>query len=135
MEHATTLNLPTPAGRNSARAGLADAVAAFLAAGGEVSQLAGFEQKPRPARTEPATAAPIRPPRQDQPVLISSRGNVVTKNRLQAERAYQRREELANRIRPHAALGCVACAEMFGVSYSMVWSVAKQFGIVLARVR
>ncbi len=134
MEHATTLNLPTPDARNSARADLANAMAAFLAAGGEIDHLEGFEQKPRPLRSEPKTA-PIKPPRQDKQVLISSRGNIVTKNRLQAERAYQRREDLANRIRPHAALGCIACAAMFGVSYSMVWSVAKQFGIALARVR
>ena len=135
MEHATTLNLPTVAARNNARADLAEAVAAFLDAGGSVDQLEGFEPKPRPARSEPLAPAPIKRQRTDEPVLISSRGNIVTKNRAHAERAYRRREELANRLRPHADMGCMACAAMFGVSHTLVRSVAKQFGITLARVR
>ncbi|MGC4008548.1 MAG: hypothetical protein QM805_05875 [Pseudomonas sp.] len=135
MEHATTLNLPTVAARNNARADLEEAMAAFLKAGGTVAQLEGFEPKPRPARSEPVETAPIKRQRTDEQVLISRRGNVVTKNRAHAERAYRRREELANRLRPRADMGCIACAALFGVSHSLIRSVAKQFGITLARVR
>ncbi|WP_425327884.1 hypothetical protein [Pseudomonas nitroreducens] len=57
MEHATTLNLPTVAARNNARTDLAEAVAAFLGAGGKIDELEGFHPKPRPARTEPEAVA------------------------------------------------------------------------------
>jgi len=134
MEHATTLNLPTPAARNSARADLADAMAAYLAAGGEIDQLEGFEPKPRPARTEPKEIAPIKSRRRDdEPVLISCRGTVVRKNYKQAAKAYERRKELAERVQRYASLGCIACAAMTGVSPTAVRSVAKQFGITIGR--
>lgn len=135
MEHATTLNLPTVAARNNARTDLAEAVAAFLDVGGKIAQLDGFQPKPRPARTEPESVAPapIKSRGADELVLISSRGTVVKKNRAYAERAYRRREELANRLRPRASMGCIACAALFGVSHSMIRSVAKQFGIPLGR--
>lgn len=134
MEHATTLNLPTPAARNDARAGLADAVAAFLANGGEVDHLEGFEPKPRPQRTEPKEVAPIKSRRRDdEPVLISCRGTVVRKNYKQAAKAYERRREIAERMQRFAELGCIACSQMVGVSPGVVRSVAKQFGITLAR--
>lgn len=135
MEHATTLNLPTVATRNNARAYLADAVAAVLDAGGEIDQLDGFLPKPRPARTGPEAVAlaPIKSRGANGLVLISCRGTVVKKNRAYAERAYRQREELANRLRPRASKGCIAYAALFDVSHSMIRSVAKQFGIPLGR--
>lgn len=135
MEHATTLNLPTPAARHDARVVLADAVAAFLAAGGEVDELEGFDPAPRPARREPIATAPLKRRRKDGEDLISCRGTVVRKNLKQATAAYERRRELAERIQRYASMGCIACASMVGVSPCNVRSVAKQFGITLGRSR
>ncbi|WP_447751845.1 hypothetical protein [Pseudomonas nicosulfuronedens] len=72
---------------------------AFLAAGGEVEQVKGFEPKARPARAEPEVPAPIKQRRADEPVLISCRGTVVRKNYKQAAKAYERRKELAECVR------------------------------------
>jgi len=113
---------------------IAGAVAAFLAAGGEIDQVKGFEPKPRPARTEPKGLAPIKSRRRnDEPVLISCRGTFVRKNYKQAAKAYERRKELAGRIQRYASMGCIACAAMTGASPAVIRSVAKQFGITIGR--
>lgn len=62
MEALTTLNLPTPAGKEAIRQGLAAAMNAFIASGGRVNQVDGFEgvMPLRERREVPASYKPKR---------------------------------------------------------------------------
>lgn len=133
MESATTLNLPTPAARHDARAELAGAVDAFLAAGGLVVMLDGFEPKAMPPRRDPPPAKPAPRRRDSVEMLLSVHGAPVIHNRGQAVKARREREKLAPVIAQYAHLGWQVCKEMTGASEKHIRTVAREFGITLGR--
>lgn len=130
---ATTLNLPTPAGRHDARAELAGAMDAFLAAGGVVITLDGFEPKAIPPRRDPQPAKPAPRRRDSLAMPLSVQGAPVIHNRGQAMKARMEREKLAPVIAQYAHLGWQVCKEMTGASEKHIRTVAREFGIILGR--